>query len=292
MNPNYKTEAARMALDDLIKERRDASTNTHNIATFIDESDSDPITMLCGMPEAWRFIQNQDDPEEVVFNVQGIVTNIDLPPFNTPISRQVEQKPPQSSGEFDIAMQKLKVANSYLTRNIKEGTEVELNCVDLAANGHPSLTLTNRYFTSKRLAPNETSIPFPPDVDPYRHLESLSGPEYIHTADNHVEYWQYQPILPDDTRFVKTAPSVFRIGDIVEAQFTLTLAEIRSGKPPYKYKAIATLRTVTLFNKKYTDDAKHAMITQVNEVKTLKRKIGMQDEMHRDAEKKMREMSV
>lgn len=56
--------------------------------------------------------------------------------------------------------------------------------------GHPSIDVGNRYFTSCQLALQERHISFSPAVDPDNILAEAMGEEFVHTEDNEVEYYE------------------------------------------------------------------------------------------------------
>lgn len=53
---------------------------------------------------------------------------------------------------------------------------------------HVAIDAHSRYFTERRLAPQEPNITFGPLVDPKGLLASIQGSEFIHGQDNYVEY--------------------------------------------------------------------------------------------------------
>jgi hypothetical protein len=56
--------------------------------------------------------------------------------------------------------------------------------------GHPSIDVGNRYFTSRHLALQERHISFSPAIDPDNILAEAMGEEFVHTEDNEVEYYE------------------------------------------------------------------------------------------------------
>ncbi len=54
--------------------------------------------------------------------------------------------------------------------------------------GQMAIDTHNKYFTKKRLAPNQEVHPFHPATDPDGVLGSLENYEFVHIADNHVDY--------------------------------------------------------------------------------------------------------
>lgn len=56
--------------------------------------------------------------------------------------------------------------------------------------GHPSIDVSNRYFTPRQHALQERHISFRPDIDPDNILEEAMGEDFVHTEDNEVEYYE------------------------------------------------------------------------------------------------------
>lgn len=57
---------------------------------------------------------------------------------------------------------------------------------------YAAIDVSSRYFTERKVAPQEENIPFGPMVDPNGVLAGLQGSEYIHGQDNYVEYMEMQ----------------------------------------------------------------------------------------------------
>lgn len=73
-----------------------------------------------------------------------------------------------------------------LGRHANDGDAPTWN--DNELDGHTVIRASNRYFTWKRSENSSPVLPFPPDVDPQRTLESMAGENYEHTKDNEVSY--------------------------------------------------------------------------------------------------------
>ena len=56
--------------------------------------------------------------------------------------------------------------------------------------GHPSIDVSNRYFTPSQHALQERHISFSPAIDPDNVLAEAMGEEFVHTEDNEVEYYE------------------------------------------------------------------------------------------------------
>jgi len=52
----------------------------------------------------------------------------------------------------------------------------------------PAIECYTRYYTEKRLAPQEPDVPFDTLTDPESVLRNLAGPDFFHGRDNHVDY--------------------------------------------------------------------------------------------------------
>jgi hypothetical protein len=56
--------------------------------------------------------------------------------------------------------------------------------------GHPSIDVSNRYFTPRQHALQERHISFSPVIDPDNILTEAMGEDFVHTEDNKVEYYE------------------------------------------------------------------------------------------------------
>jgi len=62
--------------------------------------------------------------------------------------------------------------------------------VPSAFQGHPSIDVSNRYFTPRQHALQAPHISFSPAIDPDNILAEAMGEEFVHTEDNEVEYYE------------------------------------------------------------------------------------------------------
>jgi hypothetical protein len=66
---------------------------------------------------------------------------------------------------------------------------------------------SNRYFTSKREAPDLEPIPISPLIDPHGILESLQNGELLHGEENEVHYYQvHENTLKGGKRYERNTP--------------------------------------------------------------------------------------
>lgn len=90
---------------------------------------------------------------------------------------------------FERAVESIVLIHTVFSRQFKEG---------LWENWRPSifgsgqaLDLSNRYFTSRRVDTQATSVPFRKDVDPEGILSQIAGVELIHCEENRVLYYEF-----------------------------------------------------------------------------------------------------
>ena len=74
-------------------------------------------------------------------------------------------------------------------RNVPEAS-LESWALTASTNQGSALEASNRYFTSKRDAPDMESVPISPLIDPRGILESLKNDEFLHGEENQVYYYQ------------------------------------------------------------------------------------------------------
>ena len=59
-------------------------------------------------------------------------------------------------------------------------------------DGHSVIFMANNYFTDRHDRGSQSTIPFPPNVDPHRVLSKAMGQEFVHLIDNKVSYFEAQ----------------------------------------------------------------------------------------------------
>jgi hypothetical protein len=128
---------------------------------------------------------------------------------------------------------------------------------------YPALNIYNRYFHTTQESPQQSSIPFEDNVDMDHTLAAIGlAAGLVHTADNRVEYFRlsadkkYEDYFSHPNlfyiadkllqlfRFASTNTSSFRIGDIVEAHFSLVVVPVKQRK----FQMILVLRGLALLD--------------------------------------------
>ncbi|TFK59504.1 hypothetical protein BDN72DRAFT_780625, partial [Pluteus cervinus] len=89
------------------------------------------------------------------------------------------------------------------------------------------LLLSNRHFTRRTEGAQMQPIPFPIFVDPKGILANFVTPTLIHTEENEVKYFIRVADMARNYQYKPTTPTVFRVGDIVEVQFSLVVYKMR-----------------------------------------------------------------
>ncbi|TFK58007.1 hypothetical protein BDN72DRAFT_782633, partial [Pluteus cervinus] len=189
-------------------------------------------------PSSWRLVkQGEGEGEEVVFTLQGAIEEKNLPPMveDPKIPRNKAQYLTQSitlSGlgtlTFEESMTALSEAYTVFSRQFPEGRLMPLQCNPSSWGLGKSLVLSNRYFTKRSEGPQMKSIPFPAAVDPRKILTKYLTSTLIHTEENDVQYYVRHSDLGRNHKYHIAAPQNFRIGDIVEVQFSLVVYQMRT----------------------------------------------------------------
>ncbi|KAJ3519865.1 hypothetical protein NMY22_g13007 [Coprinellus aureogranulatus] len=191
---------------------------------------------------------------EVVWHVQGILTLAELPPFmakgrlkdRAKFLRQAIRLSGLDTAGFNTALQNIGDIVALFSRSVSNMQPMTF----IADDEHGAyLELSNRFFSTTRDRRGGPAVDLSVEVDPNGVLSSLAGERYYHGEENAVMYLERSrnrqtgkaSTLPVD-------PVTFKKGDIVEAQFTFMLIQIKRGE----WKLIATLRCVTLLEGGFT----------------------------------------
>ncbi|KAK7037559.1 hypothetical protein VNI00_011051 [Paramarasmius palmivorus] len=298
MIDNYDVEGAKVCLDNWFVTRNAAEHSKPNVSQVV-EGTLQMDTIHGGIPCAWRMVTNLEEPEELVFKIQGVASFIDLPPFTkypgkrarAGFLRQGLTITGFGSGEFQKAVDGIKIVDHVLKRNVPVPDAEPLACFG-EIDGATTLHISNRFFSPRRLVEGEAAVNFAQDVDPYDILRKLAGSDFVHTKENVVTYERIKSIVDhDDIKFDPASPAVFRTGDVVEVQFTMMLVPIgKGGRPPYK--TFPVLRSITLLEDTFSQKAAVQSIVGPKARITLKRDAGNWKETEETTAKQMRKMKI
>ena len=125
--------------------------------------------------------------------------------------------------------------------------------------GHVTVDIHTRYFTIWKSAPNEKNLPFMNGIDPDKVLLTLRRHDLIHGPDNRVTYLKIMTESENQMKYMQlfgqdpcspyisynlVNPTLFQIGDIIEACFAFVILPIRDNK----YVAVPQLRSLMLLD--------------------------------------------
>ncbi|KAF8141119.1 hypothetical protein EV363DRAFT_1464591 [Boletus edulis] len=154
------------------------------------------------------------DVTEAVLTVQGYILKKDLPPIvSVPRKanaarylRQAVTLAGLGTSTFENAIETVRGAHTHLARNYSAG------------RGRMSLELSNRYLTSRHRQSTSPIVAFQRGVDPKNFLSRLASDQYDHLEENQVMYYK---LNNECRKFELYDPSIFRISDFVEANFSV-----------------------------------------------------------------------
>ncbi|KDQ26296.1 hypothetical protein PLEOSDRAFT_1015133, partial [Pleurotus ostreatus PC15] len=95
---------------------------------------------------------------------------------------------------------------------------IEDKCCTLDAN--------NWFYTLARSVPGAVDIIFAKTTDPRGYLERAKDNDIIHTADNVVEYYQYDKGKNLWVEYLEVNPRTFVNGNIVEAHLSFLMVKL------------------------------------------------------------------
>jgi hypothetical protein len=237
---------------------------------------------------------DEDDQvaEEAVFSIQGVLSGKNLPPVTEKIkwvkatlrrdnSQNNQTRSPSQARylrqgvalvgygttTFNNAIISAQEIYGLFDRNLPEGSLEPWALGTASMAQGTTFEASNRYFTSKRDAPDMEPVPISPLIDPRGILEGLKKEELLHGEENQVYYYRvhesalratkrYETHILDDrsqtltkTKSVETVnPQIFRVGDIVEAQVSFIAVPLKDSK----YKLIVVLRSIALLNANFS----------------------------------------
>ncbi|KAA1480130.1 hypothetical protein DENSPDRAFT_789985, partial [Dentipellis sp. KUC8613] len=192
--------------------------------------------------------------EEAIFEVQGILLDLSLPPV---LSRRQCVKLPQ---RVTWAKQTVQITGLGLpffadTMNAVNGIHHSISRKYAASGLRPwrstqlgdyiSLDVGNRYITPNTFTNGESAIPFHPLVDPHGILLEATRDVGSHLADNEVRYFERLHNSSGIASFEDIDPAVFRPGQIVQLQVSFVTVPVAGAKGIYqvtpKLRSIAIL---------------------------------------------------
>ncbi|KAK1222950.1 hypothetical protein PQX77_014186 [Marasmius sp. AFHP31] len=266
MNVHYKKEDAGRRLTELSNERVTDNISGKNFIAAVPGKrwPVDIQVEMIGTPPSLRLIKQTDEgeKEELVFTVQGVLLKKDLPPVDKPLGKIAflnQQIVLIGLGceMFGRALRGLDAVDVQFRRNLDE-EDVEQHKVGTTVDGHEAIELSNRYVTCKGATNGVAEVEMDNVIDPKGYLSALMSDKYIRTEENVVEYYE---LLDDEAEgeqtYANAPPKRFKKGDLVEAQFSLSCVSL-GQRNNNKWRMVGVLRSLTLLDGKFTEDATQA----------------------------------
>ncbi|TFK73100.1 hypothetical protein BDN72DRAFT_762188, partial [Pluteus cervinus] len=211
-------------------------------------------------PHSWRLISSDasGDTEEGVFSLQGAIVGLELPPIlerpgvstkAIPFLRQQVTLSGLGLPQFEKALDLSGDAYNKFRRYFPEKQLLPWFCPPCASSSGRTISFSNRYFTRRNEAPTLKAIPFSIPVDPKRILTNLVNGTIFHAEDNEVNYYERYKEEDNSLKHVPLFPQNFRIGDLVDVQFSFVAYSMRTEQ----YIMKPMLYSITLIDKKYSD---------------------------------------
>ncbi|KAJ7765354.1 hypothetical protein B0H16DRAFT_1717899 [Mycena metata] len=236
MDDFYDKVGAASKLEDEARERRCSGTDTYT-ATFQHladlELEGSTVTEIGACRKNWKLcVPCEEDGvlDEVVFGVQGVLTNVNLVPITVGkmdprrairLTQRVEIAG-LGTPTFEEALRKLESAHDQFSEHF---CGQDIGKID-PQNGEfgRALACSNRVFTMRADYPTEQSTEFEAGVDPLGSLEKLSTKDLFHGPGNVVKYFRRATDPKGGGRIFDSGfPGSFKVGDLVEIQGSITI---------------------------------------------------------------------
>ncbi|KAJ7715764.1 hypothetical protein B0H16DRAFT_1741720 [Mycena metata] len=231
MDEFYDHISAASALETEARERRKLAAENHS-TTFQHLADLDLESSVVieggSFRKNWRLCVPCDEDgvmDEVVFAIQGILTNVGLVPLaigkldhrrTVKLAQRVEISG-LNTATFEEALNKLENTSDKLTQHFSGQTVRKISTAN-GRFGRP-IASSNRIFTLRADSPTDQGTDFEPGLDPLGTLEKLTTREVFHGPDNVVKYYRRAKNPKDGSNVYDSGfPGSFKIGDIVEMQ--------------------------------------------------------------------------
>ncbi|KAJ7028867.1 hypothetical protein C8F04DRAFT_1265622 [Mycena alexandri] len=264
MDEFYDSAAAARALDIEARERRKlAAENYSTTFQHLADLDLEPSVVIEGgsCRKNWRLCvpcEADGVMDEVVFGIQGILTNVGLVPLAIGkldqkrairLAQRIEISG-LNTATFEEALNKLESANDKLTQHFSGQTVKNIS----TANGRFGRPIagSNRIFTLRVDSPVDQSTEFQPGLDPLGKLEKLTSKEVFHGPDNVVKYYRRAKDPKNGSNLYDSGfPGSFKIGDIVEMQASIVTIKAANDT----MKLTCRLHALTMLDDSFTKAA-------------------------------------
>ncbi|KAF7983523.1 hypothetical protein HWV62_21072 [Athelia sp. TMB] len=202
-----------------------------NTLNFRQAVPSDITTLMTVAPAGMRLAEatsGASGDTEVVLRIQGALCYAQLPPIRRNMTlpdngdirfmKQTVRLTGLGSTEFTDAIQDIANIVIFMGESL-EHADIETWKPERFRNWQ-AIELTNRYFTHQNNKGDMIAVPIAANVDPEGVLALLAGDKWVHTEDNEVSYFCEEVGAGGKQKYTVTNPSAFKVGDLVEAQFS------------------------------------------------------------------------
>ncbi|PBK65049.1 hypothetical protein ARMSODRAFT_892353 [Armillaria solidipes] len=233
-------------------------------------------TMSIDNNRTWRMVKTAEDNqlEEIVFTIQGVLAKKDLLPVNDAPLRDnymFLQQHIRMTGlgckGFNDAADNILEAQLVFKRKFPEGTFERWTPDN--TDGCIGIDISNHYLETSKAYPQEQAS-FEKGVDPKGILAAACARrDLLHTEDNKVRFFSSSIDEDGERRFEGTEPQIFHIGDILEVQLSIIAVALKNGQKRLKLK----LRSVALLDQGFSKvSRKHTSKKDKLELTTMNRR--------------------
>ncbi|KAJ7037574.1 hypothetical protein C8F04DRAFT_1180315 [Mycena alexandri] len=261
MDEFYDSAGAASTLEMEARERRKLAADNYS-ATFqhLADLNLEPSVVIEGGSHRknWRLCVPCDADgvmDEVVFGIQGILTNVGLVPLAigkldhkraVRLAQRIELSG-LNTATFEEALNKLESANDKLTQHFSSQTVRKITSTN-GRFGRP-IASSNRIFTLRADSPTDQGTDFEPGLDPLGTLEKLTTREVFHGPDNVVKYYRRAKDPKDGSNVYDSGfPGSFKAGDIVEMQASVVTIKAANDT----MKLTCRLHALTMLDDSFT----------------------------------------
>ncbi|PBK83795.1 hypothetical protein ARMGADRAFT_944439 [Armillaria gallica] len=205
--------------------------------------------------QTWQMVEtdSENQLEEMVFTLQGIVAKKDLPPVNNVPLRDNYGFLQQNVRLTGLGCQPFKEtadtileAQLVFKRQFLEG--IFQKWTPDNTDNNISINISNRYLKKAS---------FEKGVDPKGILAAAcTKKNLIHTEDNKVQFFTSSIDEEGERQFDTTEPQIFRPGNIVEIQLSIMAVAMKNSQKKIKLK----LRSVALIDEGFTKVSRQGFI--------------------------------
>ncbi|KAF7968778.1 hypothetical protein HWV62_29326 [Athelia sp. TMB] len=259
----YDIAGARAYLETLTEEIMNGRQFVRQLAAYAKDLSPEMLCIRSEDDEGVRLaVKDSSDGriEEAVLRVQGVICKAHLPP-----KRKLLRGEPDAvrfmqqsftlvgcdSGIFESAVEGAFAISEYLSRQ-----DSDLAPWRPSQNGtNIAIEASNRLFVKQNKQGSHVPVAMDASVDPHATLQKMANGQYIHTEDCVVRYFKRELAADGTIRYNKADSSLFKIGDIVEAQCSFIVIPTRGGQHTMKI----ILRAMTMLNSEFSKDARLAL---------------------------------